>query len=602
MVAKTLSKIAQQFYSLKFIIETKNDDITISKLSDEVNLLSSNNPTIHYELIIDLYLTGNAFLVFVPETKTWVRVLPENVIEKTETYYRISISSKLIEVLDIDVIHFKMPSILEAGVFGDSPLSVALLNLLIDRYGYEFIATFFQKGGTTAGIIETGGMNEIGMKRLISSLRSSFSSRRNMHSDKILPEKCKWVSAGQKFSDLQLIELLRSNQRDFTSLFGVPPVLYGDTDGVNFANSETQMSLFYEQVILPLQGMYCKAIQNNLRMKRLSKEGDNLKIDNSNIKYLSSFDKAVNQIPNLKQVLTINEIRMLLGYQAIDEEYFKVQEPAPFFEEGDLSKNFKKKGSQEKLFESYEFSRLADIELSVWVDIFIENLDKNLYEKEFYELLLKNRKEVFTGSISRVMTNKCVTYYKKMMFKNKKKGFNNDLEIYLVERASLFLDGKIKEDASSNFVGYSNTFTRRIYDKLADTIEQKPDISRNDIATILRGEFFESYRNQMNTIVRTEMGHAISLTLERTSDDITAYAKRASKTWNTLMDQYTRDAHESMNGETIVWELGKTPISLTELAFSNNMRYPRDNRNSTPEDVINCRCTLDFDILEFREA
>lgn len=600
VVSKTINKIAQQFSALKFVVENSNDDIIQNKLSYEANKLADFNASLHFELIIDMYITGNAFLVYINENKEWIRVLPENVLEKTETFYKITNDKKLFEIPYQDIIHFKMPAILEGGAFGDSPLSVSLLNILIDRYGYEFVATYFQKGGTTTGVIETSGLNDRSMNRLVASLASSFSSRRNMHRDKVLPENCKFVTTGTKFTDMQLIELLRTNQRDFSSIFGVPPVLYGDTDGANYANSEVQMALFYEQVILPLQGLYCKSIQNNLRMKRLLKEGDTLKIDNSNVKYLSSFNKTVEQIPNLKQVLTINEIRKLLGYSDIDETYFKQEEQQQsFFSLG--GPQGKEKASQESLFESDEMTRLSLAELNTWIDMFLEKYGE-YQEEEFYRYVLNNRQDIFTGSISRIMTNKAVKYYKQLMFKNKKKGFNDDLEIYLVERANLFLDGKIKEDASNNFKGYSSTFTKRIFNKIIEIMDTRPDISRNDIATTLRGEFFESYKNQMNTIVRTEIGHAISLTLQRTSDDISSYAKKASKTWNALTDKYTRDEHEHMNGETIIWEYQKTPMNLTEMTFSNGLRYPRDNRNSTPSDVINCRCTLDFEIIEFKEA
>jgi len=205
------------------------------------------------------------------------------------------------------------------------------------------------------------------------------------------------------------------------------------------------------------------------------------------------------------------------------------------------------------------------------------------------------------GSVLEPLTNHTTAYYKEKMFKNRKhkKNFEDDLEIGLVERANAFLRGRIRRDGDNRFVGYSDTFTRRAYDFIKNTMRDNPEINQNDIATLLRLQFGEAYKSQANTIVRTEIGHAISLADERMSLDISTYASKASKTWNSLLDSFTRDDHVAVNGETLHWDKKKDLATLTDLRFSNGLRFPRDQVFGTASDVINCRCTIDYDIIEF---
>jgi len=332
---KVLNPIAKQFLDIKFVLEDKKTNEIIKNghpLLEEIQRLSSNSPTFHYENIIDLYLTGNAFAVYMPTSKNWERIYSNCSVEYVDNIYTFTnntentkskIEEAIITVPENEVLHFKQPSVF-SDVFGDSAVAVALLNMMIDRYGYEFVTQFFIRGGMTTGIIETQEHVNEKLKRFLATLRTSFSGRQNMHTDKVLPKGAKWVGAGHKFTEIQLRELVRDNLRDFAGMLGVPPVLYGDTDGVNYANSETQMKLFYEQTILPLQKIYCSHILNDTKYSSL-RDKYILKIDNTTIDYLSDYNKVVDQISSLRQVLTINEIRGKLGYDETDESYFQQQ-------------------------------------------------------------------------------------------------------------------------------------------------------------------------------------------------------------------------------------------------------------------------------------
>jgi len=619
-VPKVLNRIATQFLGVKFYLQNEEED-TIYKhpILTKLNRLSEN-ATLHYECVVDMLLTGNAFLLYFDDTGLWERIKPENISEKKDGVYTISDNSSVLKVIEKDVIHFKMPSVMENTFFGDSPLAVAILNLLLDRYGYEYINTFFQKGGASTGIIETDESNQDKLQRLIMSLRGAFSSRRNAHSDKILPKGCKWVGFGNNFQNMQLRDLLRDNLRDFAAQFGVPPVLLGDTDGVNFANSETQMALFFEQTIQPLQKMYCQSITNNSRFKDFFKD-KTLHIDNSGIKYLSDFDKKVEQIASLKQVLTINEIRNFLGYDKTDEEYFKpAQNPFSLFREEPKEdekhlKSVKKKSfdDPEKLFYSKMVDSIYIAELKKWVDMYIENPQQSM--KDLHEKINKTRRDYFVASFVALMEDKLIRFYRDLLKSAASskhlptaqiKAYSDDVDIAIEERGRLFLLGKIKKHGEDSFYGYSRTMTERLYKRVQEMRKEKEDLTFNEIASRLRlGDkdnkpFFEEYKSQLNTIARTEIGSAISLTTHKAGDDISLYAKKATKTWSTKLDNFTREPHTNLNGETVYWEKQTSNYSsISDVPFSNGLRYPRDGDSGTPADVINCRCTVLYDILEF---
>jgi uncharacterized protein with gpF-like domain len=90
-------------------------------------------------------------------------------------------------------------------------------------------------------------------------------------------------------------------------------------------------------------------------------------------------------------------------------------------------------------------------------------------------------------------------------------------------------------------------------------------------------------------------------TTKKAGDDISIYANKATKTWSTKIDQFTREPHEAMNGSIIEWVPKNGFASISEMPFDNGLRYPRDAERGTPADVINCRCTILYDIIEFKE-
>jgi len=588
-----INPIAKQFLTCKFMIaDNEQNDSTLEFLRT-----SLSSQTVHMENIIDLYIHGNAYLAYMPTTRVFQRIDPCFVRAKKDNYYLISNSKDDATINIDDMIHFKMPSIFSSD-FGDSVVEVALLNLMCDRYSYEFLNTFFIRGGNSTGIIETDTNDLNALNRLISSLRSSFSGRKNAFSDKVLPKGAKWSSSSQKLSEMQILEIIKANKRDLASLLGVPPIFFGDTDSVNYANSEIQMQIFYEQTILPIQALYCSALENNQRIKTLL--GNNkIIIDNSNIKYLSQQDKIISQIPYLSSVLTQNEIRKLLGYEEIAVIETISVEPVSEALSMPPSESLKKKDLT--LFENSEIEKLLNLELDAWTAKIANNPTWSM--DNFNDWILTARKEKFLTSLNSLLLIKSVKYYKSIMsniIRNiPKKSLPTDFTTSLVRRANDFLLGKIKNDASNNFDGYSATYTQRAFQFLITETQQNPTQSQADLSTKVRLVFGESYKSQANTIVRTEIGHALSLASEKATSDVQTYAKKAKKTWNSLLDSFTRDAHAAMNGEVIFWDENDKE-SLNNKRFSNGLRYPRDSAYGSADDVINCRCVLDIEILSIK--
>lgn len=65
---------------------------------------------------------------------------------------------------------------------------------------------------------------------------------------------------------------------------------------------------------------------------------------------------------------------------------------------------------------------------------------------------------------------------------------------------------------------------------------------------------------------------------------------KIQKEWQANLDDRTRDSHADLDGES---------VAIRE-AFSNGLMYPGDP-SGEPAEVYNCRCTMDADLVEFRD-
>ena len=132
-------------------------------------------------------------------------------------------------------------------------------------------------------------------------------------------------------------------------------------------------------------------------------------------------------------------------------------------------------------------------------------------------------------------------------------------------------------------------WTERMGFNRAETVKKiKEEISRG----LIHGDSYQNMSrrlrdrlevdlNKTARIIRTEASRAIEQSTFDSLEHAVDMGLKAKKMWVAVMDDRTRDSHQSLDGEMVE----------PHERFSNGLLHPKDEIGA-PEEVINCRCTI----------
>ena len=170
----------------------------------------------------------------------------------------------------------------------------------------------------------------------------------------------------------------------------------------------------------------------------------------------------------------------------------------------------------------------------------------------------------------------------------------------LRERARQVMAGDLKGLASGKFADYSKTATQYIYDLIEAGLEENRSLT--DIAAQVRMAFQESYgqgevaTGRAETIVRTEVGTAVSMAQRQFGEDLGTVVDVMEKAWVSIGDDgHTRETHLDNEANP----LSGAPDEVLDAKWANGLRYPRDPEGEAHE-VINCRCSIQYRPLRWK--
>lgn len=615
-IGKAVHKISEQFMNTEFILKDGEKTITSNPILDILNKPKTESSAIFWTVILmDLILTGEAYLVPNVKEKRLTRLPSVNVTAKRD-----STNVKFYEVVDVKggvskmdtetVIQIKLPNPFDIDK-GLSKILSAVIPMVNDKYSQEFITAYFLRGGSAPLVLGAKDKNPSNINRLMNSIMQSWSGRSNIGQHKIIPQDTTLIAQGETLGQSKVIDYLKDLERAVISHLGVPPSLIGQTDGVNYANSVEQMKSFWLTTILPLQKLVCSALEESVLFDSKTGSKLTLKMNNEHNIYLSDYDKKVEQDNKLSKVLTVNERRALIGYDKIEggdelpsqgnpqQDQIQTQDFQKLYFEAFKKKNLETKAIKKPVVPS-NVKNIYKEEFKAWESIILEHI-KN---KEQALKIIANRNETFALKLTRNVKPYAMKEYSRLMKRTLKKSMkivvNKDYDTEakrrnvlekLAERADSVLNGLIANRSRDYFVGYSQTQTERVYALIDEMLKQ--DVSLDAIASAIRGKFSEFYTGQASTIIRTEFLSSTALAFGVYEDDLSSAASKMKKTWLTLEDDRTRDSHEHMNNEEVVFESGE------EAVFSNGLRYPRDNKGDA-SNVINCRCSFELIAIEWK--
>jgi len=156
-----------------------------------------------------------------------------------------------------------------------------------------------------------------------------------------------------------------------------------------------------------------------------------------------------------------------------------------------------------------------------------------------------------------------------------------DIFLYIL----LSIKTDLKYDRLEEPQGYMESLNYRIRDMLGDLPYEEeyiPQLSKDVIETTFRHLDEEYYFSEDRTILISQNE---ANTVMNSIDYVSAKRSgKTRKTWITEKDNRVRPWHEEVDELTI-------PIDEMFQVGNDQMRFPHDYINGSPENLINCRCT-----------
>ena len=173
---------------------------------------------------------------------------------------------------------------------------------------------------------------------------------------------------------------------------------------------------------------------------------------------------------------------------------------------------------------------------------------------------------------------------------DKKKRVDLALEFYdIFLYILLLIKTDLKYDRLEEPQGYMESLNYRMQDMLGDLPYEEeyiPQLSKDVIETTFRHLDDEYYFSEDRTILISQNE---ANTVMNSIDYVSAKRSgKTRKTWVTEKDNRVRPWHEEVDELTI-------PIDEMFQVGNDQMRFPHDYINGSPENLINCRCTCFYE-------
>jgi HK97 family phage portal protein len=224
-----------------------------------------------------------------------------------------------------EVLHIKMSNVINIHdkhyYFGLSPLQSAWIVISSSTEKFKAEASIFKNRGIIGMLTSDADtpMLEPERKRLQDEFDNEVGGSEKFNKIKISNSKLRFIQTGMSPTDLRLIEGIMNSLRLIASAYGMPSVLFNDTENSTYNNYETANKVAYTDVYLPLAKKIDKELSKFLQ--------ETLGVDEyfcpdiTSIEVLKSSTNetsmAINSAPKetqrrIVEVMTKNEVRSLI--------------------------------------------------------------------------------------------------------------------------------------------------------------------------------------------------------------------------------------------------------------------------------------------------
>lgn len=309
-----------------------------------LNLLNNPNPFTDGQLFLNeiasyYILTGNSYINIIGDKEPIEinSIKPQDITVTAfndgyagEYSYNSSYSSanyqrkadkRFFDARNNEIIHLRNfnPKFSSTNLIGMS--SFAGCGLEIDQYVLASIhnISLLKNGGRPSGLLTYKGSNTLSKEQadtIKETIKSKLSGAKNAGEIPFLGGDFAWQSLSESTKDMDFGNLKNIVEQSIYKAVKIPLPLV-NSDNMTFSNLNASTYIFYDNAVLPI----FKRILKFLSVKLLSryKDADNLELyfDESNIEALQARKFENSRMASQLGVLTDNEVRALLGYEAI---------------------------------------------------------------------------------------------------------------------------------------------------------------------------------------------------------------------------------------------------------------------------------------------
>jgi len=507
-------------------------------------------------------------------------------------YY--NVGSEKIEIDPKDIIVFKNNNPFSDRV-GVSTVSILGNTLTADNDIRILNKNLLSNGAVPKGVLYTEqSLTEAQIEKLRMLWEDSYKGANKAGKVAILTGGLQFQPIGLSPEDARFLEQRKLNREEIGAVFGVPPAFLGDYEHANY-KIEDQRRIFYVDTIIP----YARRIENKLNQSLMYEFGKDYwcQFDFSGVPEFQEDEEKKSRVLNeyvRNGVLTINEARERLGLEPVSygDSWWVSLTLSP------VSKSIK----QETKKDIVKFINELTWEKK-W-KAFIQRTapQENRLKKEISKLFEKQEKEV----LDKLKENwgKGIKDYTNNIFDVEKWNeiFNKKIFPFLISFAqqggdAILVDFNIDTSFNVNAPKVQNWISEKIRmsseeinnttrDNIRNAIQEALDNGEtyNEMAKRIQNVFNEAKTSRAMTIARTEVTaiNNFSMLEAVQQQDLNLHKK-----WLPALDEKTREWH------AVMIDYGSIPLEDDFIVGGEAMSFPGDPRGSA-ENVINCRCVLDF--------
>lgn len=510
----------------------------------------------------------------------------------------------------------------------------------------RFDDAMLKNGGMLAGVLSVNGVLTPQMKTLMEqSWNANYSGADNARKTAVLPLGTKFDQFGFSPQEMEFADFRSWNRETVLSVFGVPRIILGLTDGVNYSGAVEARRIFYESTVIPLFEFIASEITYKLVWKtrghedaefffdssRLAalREGADARVDRA-IKLFNTGGRSFNDAARIAGLEILEPVaqgdRQFLpaSMQALPEEKAKYDievaraKPAPSPAAGGGAQkemDFDAAPAMDAAKASLEQRRAAEAQMAATLAPFEERV-ANKVKRVFRDYLLTVRKRL--RSISGVEKDAAAEVQKVFLT-------DEEIEQLLAINATVYaeeLRAAVLQPFSAMFDAAAKDAAAKAGSSVAFITHVNPDaldFLRSSGVNLAEGPLSTLARDVRATILRelatapenvTSIADAVRLKLDELVDQVEvlidrlperamniartestsiygyahmrSYAESGkSMEWSTAGDEHVRDSHDSLNGQ----------VRAPGEEFGFGLRFPGDP-NAGAAQVVNCRCSL----------